>query len=67
MANEKIEDAKIDDLVTNMFNSGGLDSKTSISLEDFQRLLSDYKHELSYTSLNLEGKFFTYREQGSQV
>jgi dual oxidase len=57
LANEEIEDDKITNMIETILRDIGHHSNT-ISFSDFQKILKDYKSELSYLSLNLqvEGK-----------
>ena len=52
LANEHIEDGNIDTLINTLFRSERLENKETISLADFQQILSQFKDELNYTSLS---------------
>lgn len=57
MSNADVEDHKINDVVNDLFMRAGLSRQPEISLDDFQRMLGEYKQELSYASLGFEGKY----------
>jgi len=57
LGNEKIEENKIDDLVTSMFQRAGFDNKSEISFNEFQQVLRDYKDELNYMSLDMQCEY----------
>lgn len=52
LANDKLEDAQMNELIQAMFK-GGLEHKNEIDFTDFNKILKDYKEELSYAKLNL--------------
>ena len=54
LGNEKIEEDKIDDVVTSLFQKARFDDKAELSFEEFQRMLTDYKDELNYMSLDMQ-------------
>ena len=55
LANENIEEEKIEEVVNSMFDSANLHQKSSITLQDFTALLGDYRDALNYASLNFDG------------
>ena len=54
LANESIEDNKIDELMTSLFGDAKLINKSHITFDDFNAFLQDYQSELSIASLNFE-------------
>jgi len=55
LANEHVEDNKIDSLMDDLFQSANVESKTHITFDDFNRMLRDYHEELGYSSLSFNG------------
>ncbi len=51
LGNESVEDDRIDDLISNMFSTGGLSKKEELSLDDFQMLLRDYSDHIQHTNI----------------
>ena len=56
MVNQEVEAGKIDDLVKNMLEQHGLENKESLTFENFNKIMSDYKHELDQASLGGKGE-----------
>lgn len=54
LANEKIEEDKIDDLVNSLFSRAGLDNKQHITFTDFQQMMNDYRDDLNLISLDMQ-------------
>ncbi|XP_064475298.1 dual oxidase 2-like [Ornithodoros turicata] len=54
LANQSLSQEKLTDLISSMFREAGLSQKQTITLQDFQHLLSSYKDQLGYTQLNLD-------------
>jgi len=61
LGNEKIEEDDIDDVVTSLFQKARFDDKAELSFEEFQRMLTDYKDELNYMSLDMQCEIVTLR------
>ena len=57
LANQSIAHEQMDHLISSMFTAANLNMKHSMTLEDFLKLLGDYKDEFGYLQLNLEGKY----------
>lgn len=55
LANEKVAESDIKQLIDSLFAKGGLENKTAITFTDFRKILKDYESELSCSSLNLQG------------
>ncbi|XP_076817727.1 dual oxidase 2-like [Clavelina lepadiformis] len=55
MVDASVEPEQIDELVKQMMTSYGLGSKQSLTLEDFQKMMSQYSSDLSEASLNIPG------------
>ncbi|XP_014663461.1 PREDICTED: dual oxidase 2-like [Priapulus caudatus] len=55
LANEKLANAEIDQVIDSMFKSSGLTEKQAITFDDFQKLLSGHQDVLNYATLNFEG------------
>merc|ERR1719354_788936 len=51
MVNQEVEADKIDDLVKTMLKDHGLENKESLTFENFNKIMSDYKTELDQASL----------------
>lgn len=56
LANERIEESSIDDLINRLFQSAGLQQKERITFDDFQKLLRDYREDLNLISLDVNCK-----------
>lgn len=56
LANQSIDSKQMEELISSMFTSAGLDSKNELNLTDFLKFLGDYKEEFGYVELNLEGE-----------
>ena len=54
LANEKIEENKIDDLINSLFSRSGFDSKTEITFENFRQMMNEYRDDLNVISLSVE-------------
>uniref|UniRef100_T1KCF3 NAD(P)H oxidase (H2O2-forming) n=1 Tax=Tetranychus urticae TaxID=32264 RepID=T1KCF3_TETUR len=54
LANQSIDSKQMEELISSMFTSAGLDSKNELNLTDFLKFLGDYKEEFGYVELNLE-------------
>ena len=54
LANETIEDNKIEELMTSLFRDSKLANSNQITFNDFNAFLQDYQSELSLSSLNFE-------------
>ncbi|KAL1420959.1 hypothetical protein MTO96_004326 [Rhipicephalus appendiculatus] len=58
LANQSLSPEKLNELISSMFREAGLETKQTITLEDFQRLLSSHKDQLGYTQLNFDVSTF---------
>ena len=56
MVNQEVETDKIDSLVTTMLKDHGLENKRSLTFENFNKIMSEYKDELDQASLGCKGK-----------
>jgi len=54
LANEKIEEDKIDDLINSLFNRSGFDNKAEITFENFKQMMNEYQDDLNVIALNVE-------------
>ncbi|CAN7939038.1 unnamed protein product, partial [Ixodes hexagonus] len=54
LANQSLSQEKLNELIASMFQEAGLQTKMTITLEDFQMLLSSHKEQLGYTQLNFD-------------
>lgn len=54
LANQSLSPDKLNDLISSMFKEAGLEKKQTITLDDFQKLLSSHKDQLGYTQLNFD-------------
>lgn len=55
LSNETIEENKIVQLVDTLFQKAGLDQKSSLTYQDFQRMLASYRDELELAGLDIKG------------
>ncbi|XP_067938007.1 dual oxidase 2-like [Watersipora subatra] len=55
LANTTVEDAQIDEVISSMFEQAGFSNKETLTFDDFNRLLSDYKDQLDHANLNFSG------------
>ncbi|KAH7962522.1 hypothetical protein HPB52_016681 [Rhipicephalus sanguineus] len=55
LGNQSLSSEKLNELISSMFREAGLEKKQTITLEDFQKLLSSHKDQLGYTQLNFDG------------
>ena len=51
MVNASVAVEQLDDVVNTVMSSHGFGSKQSLTLDDFQKIMSDYSSELSDASL----------------
>ena len=51
LANDTLDDSKIDELINKMFRGSG--RKDGISYEEFQKILSDYQSDIEAAKLDL--------------
>ncbi|KAK8769919.1 hypothetical protein V5799_013614 [Amblyomma americanum] len=58
LANQSLSPEKLNELISSMFREAGLEKKQTITLEDFQMLLSSHKDQLGYTQLNFDVSTF---------
>lgn len=58
LANQSLSQEKLNELISSMFREAGLEKKQTITLEDFQKLLSSHKDQLGYTQLNFDVSTF---------
>ena len=50
-----MEDSQIEEVITSMFQQAGMAHKETLTFEDFNRLLRDYKDQLDHANLNFSG------------
>nr|CAD7458660.1 unnamed protein product [Timema tahoe] len=53
--NADVEQQDLDKVINDMMRQAGLANKDAMGVDDFQRLLLDYKDKLSYTQLSFSG------------
>nr|CAD7401821.1 unnamed protein product [Timema poppensis] len=53
--NADVEQQDLDKVINDMMRQAGLSNKDAMGVDDFQRLLLDYKDKLSYTQLSFSG------------
>ena len=56
LANQSITHDQMEELIRSMFSAAGLEGKRELDLNDFIKLLGDYKDELGYVELNLDSE-----------
>ncbi|KAG1674994.1 Dual oxidase 2 [Nymphon striatum] len=54
LANQTLKAEEMENLISSMFTSAGLQDKQSITLQDFMKLVADHKEELGYAQLNFK-------------
>ena len=50
-----VDDKEIDAVIDSMFKSAGMADKQTLDIDDFNRLLRDYKDQLDRANLNFAG------------
>ena len=59
LANEKIEDDKVDDFVNGLLDRANISHRKHITFSNFQQIIKDYRDDLSLISLDVQRKMNT--------
>ncbi|KAF6041148.1 hypothetical protein EB796_000544 [Bugula neritina] len=55
LANTSVEDSQIQEVIDSMFREAGMATKQTLTFDDFNKLLRDYKEQLDHANLNFIG------------
>jgi len=50
-----VEDSQIQEVIDSMFREAGMATKQTLTFDDFNKLLRDYKEQLDHANLNFIG------------
>ena len=64
MVNASVAVEQLDDVVNTVMTSHGFGNKQSLTLDDFQKIMTDYNKELSDASLHNPGWFYSLDLRG---